>query len=71
MLLGPWCNVFGGIKVILQFYSQCAACSYELFSEVWIDAGGERAAGGRKIETECGSAGSEQYVFLAIDQVRS
>ena len=45
MLLGPWCNVFGGIKVILQFYSQRAACSYELFSEVWIDAGGERAAG--------------------------
>lgn len=38
----------GEIKDHLQSYSQCAACSHELFSELWIDAGGKRAAAGRK-----------------------
>lgn len=38
----------GEIKDRLQSYSQCAACSHELFSELWIDAGGKRAAAGRK-----------------------
>lgn len=27
----------------MQFYSLHAACSHELFSELWIDAGGEKA----------------------------
>ncbi len=50
VLLGPWCKRFlGRSKVSCSFYSQHAACSYELFSEVWIDAGGERSAERRKI----------------------
>lgn len=47
----------------MQIYRQHAACSYELFSEPCIDAGGERAAGRRKIETETGHAGSVPCVL--------
>lgn len=35
-------------------------CSHELFSELWIDAGGERAEKESKIETECGRESSVQ-----------
>ncbi len=53
----------GEIKGILQFHAQRAACSHELCSKVLIDAGGERAAEGRKSESECGSLGSVQSVL--------
>lgn len=35
---------------MVQFYSPHAACSHELFSKLWIDAGGERAMEEREIE---------------------
>lgn len=48
-------KVFDKIKGFTQFYSQHAACSHELFNELWIEAEGERAAHERNTETECGS----------------
>lgn len=63
-------KVLSEIKGIVQFYSQHAACSHELFSDLWIDAGGEKAADERTTETECGCVGFAEHVLKKITAER-